>query len=97
MFSRVTAKKWLSAAVIPAVFGLYYAFALPGHAPAIAAPQTQADTHSAARAAQRLPDFTRIVEENGPSVVNVSVSRSAPKVAQGEQPGMPDLAPDDPL
>lgn len=100
MFSRLTAKKWLSAAVIPAVFGLYYVFALPGHTPAIAAAQTQTDTHattSAARAAQRLPDFTRIVEENGPSVVNVSVSRSAPTLAQGDRPGVPGMSPDDPL
>jgi serine protease Do len=100
MFSRLTARKWLSAAVVPAVFGLYYAFALPGHSPAIAAPQTQADTHAttpAARTAQRLPDFTRIVEENGPSVVNVSVSRSAPALAQGDRPGVPGMSPDDPL
>jgi serine protease Do len=99
MFPKLTAKKWLSAAVIPAVFGLYYAFALPGHTPAIAATQTP-DTHaatSAAHAAQHLPDFTRIVEENGPSVVNVSVSRSAPAVAQGEQPAVPGIPPDDPL
>ena len=28
MFSRLTAKKWLIAAVVPVVFGAYYAFAL---------------------------------------------------------------------
>src|SRR6185295_16362971 len=45
----------------------------------------------------RLPDFTRIVEDNGPSVVNVSVSRSQPSLAQGQKPGVPGLSPDDPL
>ena len=33
MFSRLTARKMLVAAVVPAVFGVYYAFALPGNAP----------------------------------------------------------------
>ena len=95
MFSRLTAKKWLIAAVVPAVFGAYYAFALPGHSAANAAPQTGA--HAGASSTQRLPDFTRIVEDNGPSVVNVSVSRTAPAAAQGQPPGVPGLSPDDPM
>ncbi len=91
MFSRLSAKKWLVAAVVPAVFGVYYAFALPGHTPANAAsPTATSSTH-------HLPDFTRIVEENGPSVVNVSVSHTAPAAAQGQNPGIPGLAPDDPM
>jgi serine protease Do len=81
----------LVAAVVPAVFGVYYAFALPGNAPANAAPQTSAQP---SKAASHLPDFTRIVEENGPAVVNVSVSRSTPVAAQGPGPGSPQ---DDPL
>ena len=91
MLSGLTARKFLVAAVIPAVFGVYYAFAPPGHTTAHAAPQTgtQSGTSSA-----RLPDFTRIVEENGPSVVNVSVSRTTPVAAQGPGPGS---AQDDPL
>ena len=91
MFSRLTARKWLIAAVVPAMFGVYYAFALPGHTTANAAPQggSQASSSSA-----RLPDFTRIVEENGPAVVNVSVSRTTPVAAQGQGPGNPQ---DDPL
>ncbi len=92
MLSSLTTRKWLIAAVVPAVFGVYYAVALPGHSTANAAPQTsgQASTSST----QRLPDFTRIVEENGPSVVNVSVSRATPVVAQGPGSGNPQ---DDPL
>jgi serine protease Do len=91
MFSRLTARKFLAAAVIPAVFGVYYAFALPGHTTANAAPQTSSQ---ASPSSGRLPDFTRIVEENGPAVVNVSVSRTTPVAAQGQGPGNPQ---DDPL
>ncbi len=93
MFSRLTARKMLVAAVIPAVFGVYYAFALPGHTTANAAPQTSAQPAGKA-ASQHLPDFTRIVEENGPAVVNVSVSRSTRAAAQGPGPGN---AQEDPL
>ena len=92
MLSRLTARKFLVAAVIPAVFGVYYAFALPGHTTANAAPQTS--THASTSSGQRLPDFTRIVEENGPAVVNVSVSRTTPVAAQGPGPGN---SQDDPL
>jgi serine protease Do len=92
MLSRLTARKWLVAAVVPAVFGVYYAFALPGHTTANAAPQTSTQTGKAA--SQHLPDFTRIVEENGPAVVNVSVSRTTPVAAQGPGPGN---SQDDPL
>jgi serine protease Do len=92
MFSRLTARKMLVAAVIPAVFGVYYTFALPGHTTANAAPQTS--TQAGKSPAQRFPDFTRIVEENGPSVVNVSVSRTTPVAAQGQGPGN---SQDDPL
>jgi serine protease Do len=92
MFSRLTARKMLVAAVVPAVFGVYFAFALPGHTTANAAPQTSAQPGKSA--SQHLPDFTRIVEENGPAVVNVSVSRTTPVAAQGPGPGNPQ---DDPL
>ena len=92
MLSRLTARKFLIAAVIPAVFGVYYAFALPGHTTANAAPQTS--TQSVRSSSQHLPDFTRIVEENGPAVVNVSVSRTTPVAAQGPGPGN---SQDDPL
>ena len=92
MLSRLTARKFLAAAVIPAVFGVYYAFALPGHTTANAAPQT--GTQANKSATQHLPDFTRIVEENGPAVVNVSVSRTMPVAAPGRLPGIPQ---DDPM
>ncbi len=98
MFSRLSARKLLAAAVIPAVFGVYYTFALPNHSLANAAAQTGAPAHDSASRTQRFPDFTRIVEENGPSVVNVAVSRTAPAAEQGQGPGgVPGLSPDDPL
>ena len=94
MLSRLTPRKLLIAAIIPAVFGVYYAVALPGHTTANAAAQT---TSQPSTSAARLPDFTRIVEQNGPAVVNVSVSRTTPVAAQGQPPGVPGLSPDDPL
>ena len=93
MFSTLTARKMLVAAVIPAVFGVYYAFTLPGHTTANAAPQSSAQPAGKATS-QHLPDFTRIVEENGPAVVNVSVSRSMRAAAQNPGPGN---SQDDPL
>ena len=92
MLSRFTLRKFLVAAIVPAVFGAYYAFALPGHSTANAAPQTRA--HASTSSTQRLPDFTRIVEENGAAVVNVSVSRTTPVAAQGPGSGS---SQDDPL
>ncbi|HEX4987088.1 MAG TPA: DegQ family serine endoprotease [Burkholderiales bacterium] len=96
MFSRLTAaRKALIAAAVPVLFGVYYTFALPGHAPARAATAPAATAQDSTARTQHLPDFTRIVEENGPAVVNVSVARNAAP-AQA-QPGFPGLAPDDPL
>ena len=93
MINKSSLRKLLIAATVPAVFGIYYAVALPGHSAANAAPQTATQP---AASAVRLPDFTRIVEQNGPSVVNVSVSRKAPSVAQGPG-GMPGMPQDDAL
>ncbi|MBC8006550.1 MAG: DegQ family serine endoprotease [Prolixibacteraceae bacterium] len=97
MLSSLTARKLLIAAVIPAVFGVYYAFTVPAHSTANAAQpaSTEASTSSV-----RLPDFTRIVEQNGAAVVNVSVSRGEAATAQGPQgqgPAIPGIPPDDPM
>jgi serine protease Do len=66
---------------------------MPGAGPAIAATQHQTTTQGPA-ATQQLPNFTQIVEQNGASVVNVSVTKNAPAGAQAQVPGIPD---DDPL
>ncbi|MGH8598990.1 MAG: trypsin-like peptidase domain-containing protein, partial [Gammaproteobacteria bacterium] len=92
MLSRLTARKLLVAAVVPAVVGVIYAVAMPGHSPANAGPQSS--TGVSTSVVQGLPDFTRIVEENGPAVVNVRVSRKAPAGAQSPLRGIPD---DDPM
>ncbi|MFL6579141.1 MAG: Do family serine endopeptidase [Burkholderiales bacterium] len=97
MFSKLKARKWLIAALVPAVFGVYYEFALPDHTTVHAAQPGSSRATTTSPAQQRLPDFTKIVEDNGPSVVNVSVSRSQPSLAQGQKPGVPGLSPDDPL
>jgi serine protease Do len=97
MFPKLKARKWLIAALVPAVFGVYYEFALPGHTTVHAAQPSSSRASTTSAVQQRLPDFTRIVEEYGPSVVNVSVSRSQPSMAQGQRPGVPGLPPDDPL
>ena len=92
MSLRLGTRKLLIAAVIPAVFGAYYAVTLPGHPSAIAATQNSAATSPAA--VQQLPNFTQIVEQNGPSVVNVSVTKSPQAGPQAQIPGTPE---DDPL
>ena len=87
MFSRLIVKKYLIAAAIPTLFGVYYAIALPDHSPANAAPSASDRTQTGS---VRLHDFTRIVEKNGPSVVNVSVARSTPVATRSQQPEIPE-------
>ncbi|HWA11453.1 MAG TPA: DegQ family serine endoprotease [Burkholderiales bacterium] len=88
---RHASKKLLIAAAVPAVFGAIYAFTLPGHPAAVAATQNSV---AAPAAVQQLPNFTQIVEQNGPAVVNVSVTRRPQAGPQAQVPGMPE---DDPL
>src|SRR5438046_7744319 len=38
-----------------------------------------------------LPDFSVLVDQYGPAVVNISVTADGAKVAAHQQPGMPDL------
>jgi serine protease Do len=84
MVSNRITKHLIIGSVITALSAGYYFFALPTHTSANAAAQPA----TLARSGQ-LPDFTRIVEQNGPAVVNVAVSRRA-------QPGVtPQHAPQD--
>ncbi len=68
--------KWILAAAVPALFGVYYAIALPGHTSAQAGnPQTSAQATTAEEPlVTGLPDFTQLVERYGRSVVHVSVT-----------------------
>jgi serine protease Do len=91
MSFRITTQKLLVAAVIPAVFGIYYAVAMPGNSTANAAAQTATATQSGA--VQQLPNFSQIVEQNGPAVVNVSVTKSAQAGAQPGPQGVPENDP----
>ena len=99
MVSRKAIWKWGIAAVIPVAMAVYYTLALPG--------ASKAEPHSSAQTTEQqatdaplvsgLPDFTRLVEKFGPSVVNVSVTSTVdPSQAQAEQspiPGLPENSP----
>ena len=68
MLLRQRFSKWILAAAIPAVIGIYYAVALPG--PSHAQPQsantaTQQDFDDALLVTG-LPDFTKLVDRFGP-------------------------------
>ena len=93
MIARKNVVRLAIAIAAPVLLAAYYAVAVPGASPANAAAQNQSASQGAA-AVQQLPNFTHIVEQNGASVVNVSVTRSAPAAAQPQVPGMPE---DDPL
>ena len=94
MLTSKTVRRLAIAGILPALIAAYYAVALPGTPAANAGAQDSATQNTAAATQQMLPDFTRIVEQNGPAVVNVSVSRKAPAVAQGPLQGIPE---DDPM
>jgi serine protease Do len=90
MQSRRSLTKLVAAALLPALIGIYYVLALPGH------------THAGAQAADRaqpaplvtgLPDFTQLVERYGPAVVNVSVARNVPVARAIPFPGVPENDP----
>jgi serine protease Do len=93
MIARKNVVRLAMAAAAPVLLAAYYAVAVPGAGPAHAATQNQTVSQAAAPV-QQLPNFTQIVEQNGASVVNVSVTRSAPAGAQPQMPGIPE---DDPL
>jgi len=93
MLTSKTVRQLAIAGILPALIAAYYAAALPGTPPVHAAAQTEATQNTAAAMQPMLPDFSRIVEQNGPAVVNVSASRKAPASAQGPQ-GIPE---DDPM
>ena len=96
MLLRQRFSKWILAAAIPAVIGIYYAVALPG--PSHAQPQsantaTQQDSDDAPLVTG-LPDFTKLVDRFGPSVVNVSVTATRKTVANANPlPGIPENSP----
>ena len=97
MLSRKIVSKWFIAAALPAAVAVYYTFALPG--------ASQADSNTSDSIAQQqdadaplvtgLPDFTRLVERYGPSVVNVAVT--APKKTAARTNPTPNAPEDNPL
>jgi len=99
MVSRKAIWKWGIAAVIPVAMAVYYTFALPGASKAEprSTAQTTEQQSTDAPLVSGLPDFTRLVEKFGPSVVNVSVTSTvSPSQAQADQspiPGLPENSP----
>ena len=90
MFKRRTAK-WVLAAMLPVFFGAYYAVAVPGTTTAQAnSPETNALTSTdEAPLVTGLPDFTKLVERHGPSVVHVSVTGTKSVADAGPMQGIP--------
>lgn len=78
MLSTTTLKPLAVGTLLPALIAVFYTFSLPGNTPANAddASPAKAPTSTVA-APSSLPDFSRIVEENGPAVVNITSARSA--------------------
>src|SRR5688500_11638777 len=92
----------LGAAAVGVPAGTLYLYGSAPHAaesviaPAAAVPGPTTAATSAVRAG--LPDFRGLVEQYGPSVVNVSVRASAKTAARMPQvPQMPGFGPDDPF
>src|SRR5262245_4415505 len=83
MHSKTFSRSLVAAAVIAALGGGYVArdFVPPSHAQAAPAAAAPAAAGSAAQV--QLPDFSRLVREYGPAVVNISVDAIRP-AAQGQ-------------
>ena len=79
MLSRNILKPLALGTMLPALIAVFYTFSLPGNTPANAedARPGNAQISPVAAAPSSLPDFSRIVEENGPAVVNITATRSA--------------------
>jgi len=97
MKQKILVRSLIAAGIIAAGIGGYAKYDPSVFQPAVAAsaaaPAVAASAQPAAVAA--LPDFTGIVAQNGPAVVNISVTNKAEKVADG--PAMPKLDPNDPF
>ena len=81
MVSKRTVKGLIVAGIVTVFTAGYSFLAIPGNRPANAA---AGSTATVTRTVQ-LPDFTRIVEQNGPAVVNVAVSRAGSDSAKAPQ------------
>ncbi|MGH8743110.1 MAG: trypsin-like peptidase domain-containing protein, partial [Burkholderiales bacterium] len=97
MKQKMLVRSLIAAGVIAAGIGGYAAYDSLVIQSAVAAsastPATTVNTLPSTIAA--LPDFTGIVAQNGPAVVNISVTNNVEKVA--DVPAMPNLDPNDPF
>ncbi len=97
MKQKILVRSLIAAGVIAAGLGGYAKFDRSGFQHAVAANASRpAVTLSAQPAAvAALPDFTGIVAQNGPAVVNISVTNKGEKGV--DAPAMPQLDPNDPF
>lgn len=96
MLSIKKFSKWVVVAAIPVIVGVYYTLSLPGTSQAQqnAAQAINQQQPDEAALVTGLPDFTRLVERYGPSVVNVSVAGSGKTGAKSApMPGNPKGSP----
>ena len=95
MKQKILVRSLIAAGVIAAGLGGYakYDPSVFQQALAAGAPAVTLSAHPTTTVA--LPDFTGIVAENGPAVVNISVTNKAEKGA--DAPTMPQLDPNDPF
>jgi serine protease Do len=96
MRQKILVRSLIAVGVLSAAIG---GFAMTGsqniHNVANTSPPAMVATR-APSAAVALPDFSSIVEQNGPAVVNISVTQKAQKTALNMQ-DMPGMDPDNPL
>ena len=97
MKQKTLVRSLIAAGVIAAGFGGYAKFDPPAFRGAAAASMSAPAATAAPVPASivALPDFTGIVAQNGPAVVNISVTSKADKIAQA--PALPQLDPNDPF
>ncbi len=96
MMSTKNLSKWIVAAALPAAVAVYYTFALPGASQAGPESANTISQHQAddAPLVTGLPDFTRLVERYGPSVVNVAVTGANEQAVQANpMPNLPENSP----
>ena len=92
MLLKLRTEKWVLAAIAPLLFGAWYAISLPGVTPALAEtpePGVEARTNETPLVTG-LPDFTKLVERYGSSVVNVSATGTKAVANAGPMPGIPE-------
>jgi serine protease Do len=86
----------LAVSLISGYFGFGDQSATAAHAASAAVPQAATPAISGGAPVSALPDFSGIVERNGPAIVNISVTGTMKDALNGH-PDLPRIDPNDPL